>query len=113
MRKRNSVYLFEYATMDLVKDFAKKQGLTFDGFVGDNPTGAVEFGGDIFSVDEIYYDLKTEQPKGKIFEYDDFCTKVWAYNRGVKKKEQLAIPNYQSYCMGIAETEKYKIVFSG
>ncbi len=112
MRKRDSVYLFEYATIDLVEDFAKKQGLKFEEFVSDNPTDRAVFGEHFFTMEVIHHDMKTEQPKGKIFEYDDFCTKVWAYNRGVKKKEQLAIPNYQSYCMGIAETEKYEKVKS-
>ncbi len=108
MRKRNSVYLFEYATMDLVEDFAKKHGLEFDGFVRDDPTGVAGFGDYIFNIDEIYYDLKTGQPKGRIEDYYDFYIEMDYANHFLAEEDKKVIPNYESYCMGIADTENYK-----
>ncbi len=106
--RKIAVEQFEIWTKFLVEQFAKKHGLEFDGFVRDDPTGVAEFGDYIFNIGEIYYDLKTEQPKGRILDYQDFCVEIHHYNDDITDKSAITIPNYESYCMGIAETEYYK-----
>ncbi len=106
--KRNkinkSVEIFEQAVKNLVDEFAKKQELSYSFTVADNPTNAVFFGDYIFDLSEIYHDLKTNQPKGRILDYCDFCMNLHNSN----DKEKKTIPDYKSYCMGITETKYYK-----
>ncbi len=94
----------------VIAEFERKQEIEFDDFVCDDPTGVAHFGYYYLDVSDIYHDLKTNQPKGRILAYFDFAMELHLENDKLRAncQEEMPIPNYQSYCMGIAEEEYYK-----
>lgn len=80
---------FQQATQDLIDEFCKKQEIEFDYFIKDNPAELASFNLEIFfNINDIYYDLQTNQPKGLIIE--------WYWDR-IEKDHNI---NYYSYTMG-------------
>ena len=78
------------AIEELVNVFCEKQDLDFDFWVVDNPTTTASFNSMyFFSLDDIYFDIKTKQPKHRIIEYQDKCVDNNNFN-----------VNYYSYCLG-------------
>ncbi|GIM60059.1 hypothetical protein CAPN008_01090 [Capnocytophaga canis] len=85
---------FEKASIALVEAFAEKQGLDFDFFIGDNPAEVVSFSCEItFSLNEIWHDLSTDQPKGLIMEW--FYENLEQYHKG--NNDYI---NYYSWTLG-------------
>ncbi|MFJ1411716.1 hypothetical protein [Capnocytophaga canimorsus] len=85
---------FEKASIALVEAFAEKQDLDFEHFIGDDPAEAISFSCEItFSLNEIWHDLATNQPKGLIMEW--FYENLEQYYKGSKD-----YINYYSWTMG-------------
>lgn len=100
--RRDMKESFNLAVMKYVNYFLEKQGYEYIeswcGGVGD----IAEIADRYFNFRDIKYDIDTEQPKGRIIDWDDMC---WE-NQNFKI-------NYQSYCMGlrpqhIVESERKK-----
>ncbi|MFJ1491862.1 hypothetical protein [Capnocytophaga canis] len=93
---------FEKASIALVEAFAEKQDLDFDFFIGDNPAEVVSFSCEItFSLNEIWHDLATNQPKGLIMEW--FYENLEQYHKG--NNDYI---NYYSWTMGKRYEDKDK-----
>ena len=82
---------YELICNDYVKEFAKKQKIEFEYWVGDDIGDRAFFNCSelSFSFDEIRHDIDTNQPKGLIID--------WYYGCVENEKNM----NYQSYCMGL------------
>jgi hypothetical protein len=78
----------------IITVFEKKQDVEFENFVGGNIPYNVCFGDYYFSMDDIYYDLYSNQPKGKILEHQDYIVQ-----HSIEKGGNDYI-NYKSYCNG-------------
>lgn len=88
-RQKNSLLYFERSLEALIEIFEKKQDLSFDGFVGDDPSGVACFGEYYsFNISDIYHDLKTQQPQGLI--------KEW-FETNIQTKKKIS---YKAYAMG-------------
>lgn len=87
---------YENACNSIVKAFCKKQGVEFDGWMGDEVGGVASFVMQyFFSISDIVLDLKTRQPKGAILSWQDDNVE-----QGFKTKNYTPI-NYKSYTMGL------------
>ena len=76
----------------IVKKFAKKQELEFDGWISDEVGGVALFSGSFsFNFSEIMLDIRTKQPKGLIIQWQNDCDNN-------QKKQYI---NYKSYSMGL------------
>ena len=93
-REKLALEGFESATAFLVKMFCMKQDAYVDHTIGDDICGIYAIGDNFFSLDNIYFDLKTDQPKGLIFDWQNAC--IDAHFAGVKDTI-----NYRSWCMGL------------
>ncbi len=90
--------LFEQESLFLTRTFEQKQELDFEFFVADRCTGFASFGDVlVFRIDDIYHDLKTNQPKGLIID--------WLYDSLEHENQTI---NYRSYCMGARFEEMKK-----
>lgn len=79
-----------------VKAFCKKQGLEFDGWVGDEVGGIASFIHQyFFNLSDIVLDLNTRQPKGLILNWQ---TDGVDFNMF---KENPHYINYKSYTLGL------------
>ena len=89
---------FERSTALLVDMFCKKQDAEVEFIVADQICGIYCIADNFFSLDDIYFDMKTKQKKGKIFEWQ---------NDGIEAHFNVITENinYRSYCMG----SRYKI----
>lgn len=92
MTKKDKEYLIkklESAVREVIKVFEEKQELNFEFFVGDDVTGFACFGCVFyFNISDIWLDLVTEQPKGRIIDWLYYCL-----------EERGAPINYNSYTM--------------
>lgn len=87
---------YENTCNSIVKAFCKKQGLRFDGWVGNEVGGVAEFSTSyFFNISDIVLDLKTGQPKWAILSWQDENVE-----EGFKTKTYTPI-NYKSYTMGL------------
>jgi hypothetical protein len=81
---------------ELINAFIYKQELDFDGWIGDNIGEVASFSSEyFFNLSDIIIDLKTNQPKGLILEWQNNSTE---FNLEKKKQEYI---NYKSYTMGL------------
>lgn len=80
----------QYATK-----FANKQGLTFEGWVGDNIGGIACFGDYFFNLEQIRIDCDTKQPKGLILQWQNESIEAHF------EKLETANMNYLSYIKGL------------
>jgi len=91
---------FERSASLLVQMFCKKQDVDFDTIyiVGDRITETYVISDAYLSIQDIYDDLKTDQPKGFIF------TWYWdVLDNGICEGKNWI--NYRSYCSGARYTE--------
>ena len=94
LKEREVVELFEYATRNLIKEFCRKQDLQFEFENYDVGMGIICLSDYFFNIEDIYYDMKHNKPKGKILQWYDY---VLTHNANI---------NYNSYCMGFREELK-------
>lgn len=84
---------FEIIVQKYVDTFCEKQECDFDGWVGDDVGGIGCFGGAYLNLNDVRYDIDTNQLKGEIFDwYWDF---LYAQING-----DIFI-NYESYSKGL------------
>jgi hypothetical protein len=91
---------YEKVVTEIVKQFIVKNcGVSYkesidyiEFWVADRIGGYVEIADRVINFDDILYDMETEQPKGKLFKWYDYCV------------ENESSINYESYCMGARET---------
>lgn len=89
---------YENACNEILKAFAKKQGLDNYGWIAEEIGGTVCFGDDyFFNMDEIVFDVRTNQPKELIKQWQNDS---WEFNKGKDNKDWQTI-NYQSYAKGL------------
>ncbi len=88
----NSTY--RCACMDYVCAFAKKQGLEFEYFANELTCDFVAFGDYYFSLADIILDIQSDQPKGKIIDWQN--DGIGYHMAGGTENI-----NYSSYCMGL------------
>ena len=93
-QEREAVELFEYAARNLIKEFCRKQDLQFEFENSDIEAGVVCLSDYFFNIEDIYYDMKHNKPKGKILQWYDYRL---MHNSNI---------NYHSYCMGMREELK-------
>ena len=67
-QEREAVELFEYAARNLIKEFCHKQDLQFEFENSDIEAGVVCLSDYFFNVEDIYFDMKHDKPKGKILQ---------------------------------------------
>ena len=73
MKTENVVKAYELICNELVKKFAKKHGYEFSYWIGKEIGGIACFIEEyFFNMNDIYYDMKTNQPIGLIFEWQDY-----------------------------------------
>ena len=85
---------YELSCNLIVEAFAKKQGLTFDGWVGDDIGVMASFDDEyFFPMENMVHDLKTGQPKGLITKWQDH-----AVEKHLKTGKSI---NYKSYSKGL------------
>ena len=76
---------------DFIKLFEEKQGVCFEYWIADNIGGIACFGDILFfNLDDIVYDLTSNQPKGQIID--------WVYESIYNEDAKL---NYYSYSKGL------------
>ena len=93
---QEAVELFEYAARNLIKEFCHKQDLQFEFDNYDVGGGIICLSDYVFNIEDIYYDMKQNKPKGKILQWYDYRL---MYDTNI---------NYRFYCMGLREELKKK-----
>lgn len=96
LKEQEVVELFEYAARNLIKEFCRKQDLQFEFDNYDVGIGIICLSDYIFNIEDIYYDMKENKPKGKILQWYDY---VLTHESNI---------NYRSYCKGLREELKKK-----
>lgn len=90
----NLLQAHQKSALDIIRLFENKQDIEFEDFVGGDIPFNVCFGDYYFTMDDIYFDLLSNQPKGKILEHQDYIV-----NHNLEKGGNDYI-NYKSYCNG-------------
>jgi hypothetical protein len=86
---------YEFACNEYVKKFSEKQGLEFDGWVGDTVGGIASFIDQyFFNFNDIVWDINSDQPVGLITQWQDDCVE----NNGKSI-------NYYSYSLGLRHSD--------
>ena len=81
---------FNLAVMKYVNYFLEKQGYEYiEHWIGE-PGDIAEIADRYFNFRDIKYDIDTEQPAGRIIDWDDMCLENQKFNI-----------NYESYCLGL------------
>ena len=93
---QEAVELFEYAARNLIKEFCQKQDLQFEFDNYDVGGGIICLSDYFFNIEDIYYDMKHNKPKGKMLQWYDYV---------LTRESNI---NYRSYCMGLREELKKK-----
>ena len=83
---------YEKACNDYIAEFTKKQGLEFDGWVGDEVGGIASFIDQyFFNISDIVWDINSNQSKGLILQWQDDCLEsnpkfinYFSYSRGLR-----------------------------
>jgi hypothetical protein len=92
---KREVTQYEKACNAIVKAFAKKHEVDFDGWVSDDVGGVASFSCQyFFNIDDMVHDLKTNQKKNLILRWQE--DGVDAHFRG-----DTSNINYRTYCMGL------------
>lgn len=92
---REIIAQYENNCNNLVKLFAKKQGLDFDFWVSDIVGGVACFSHHYyFSIDDLVLDLKTKQKKGLILQWQEdgvenypLNINYYSYTKGLRYKD--------------------------
>jgi len=98
MTKKDKISLligdYELSCNLIVEAFAKKQGLTFDGWIADEVGEMASFNDEyFFTMENMVHDLKTVQPKGLITKWQDYAVEIH-----LKTGKSI---NYKSYSKGL------------
>ena len=96
LKEQEVIELYEYAARNLIKEFCQKQDLQFEFDNYDVGGGIICLSDYFFNIEDIYFDMKHNKPKGKILQWYDY---VLMHNANI---------NYRSYCMGMREELKKK-----
>jgi len=98
MKKQTNTPLraFEVAVDRLLMEFCEKHDLTYEFSVGNDSIDMFLISDYFFSLSDIYFDLKSNQPHGKIIEWYDYLL------------ENEVNINYYSYCMGLRKEQLNK-----
>ena len=80
---------FELSIDMLLIEFCEKHDLSYEFSVGNDSVDIFLISDYFFSLSDIYFDLKSNQPKSKIIEWYDYIL-----------ENEVKI-NYYSYCMGL------------
>lgn len=84
---------YERICNEYIKVFSEKQGLVFDGWIGNQVGGVAEFIEEyFFNLSDIVYDINSEQPKGLILHWQDDYVENAPNGRNI---------NYYSYSKGL------------
>jgi hypothetical protein len=87
---------YEFLCNEFIRKFCKKQGIIFDGWVGDEIGGIAIFSCQyFFDLPDIIFDLTTKQPKCNILNWQSEGVEF-----NMENENQLHI-NYKSYAMGL------------
>lgn len=86
---------YELVCNQIIEAFEKKHDCCFEFWVGKYFEAASFGDGFIFKIEDIIFDLETDQPKGLIFQWvnDDL-----EYNQGLPVAQNI---NFRSYAMGV------------
>lgn len=95
-QEQEAVELFEYAARNLIKEFCRKQDLQFEFDNYDVGGGIICLSDYVFNIEDIYFDMKNDKPKGKILQWYDYV---------LMRESNI---NYRSYCKGLREELKTK-----
>ncbi len=87
---------FEVAVDRLLMEFCEKHDLSYEFSVGNDSVDMFLISDYFFSLSDIYFDLKSNQLKGKIIEWYDYLL-----------DNEVNI-NYYSYCMGLRKEQLNK-----
>ena len=93
---------FAILAADYIEVFSRKQGIDFDGWVGDEIGGVACFGDFFFNYDQIRYDIDHNIRKGTIVK--------WYYadtEHNIDREERQHI-NYSSWCKGLRHKDLNK-----
>lgn len=93
---------YEKSVMQVIDEFCKKQGCSFDYWVGGVIGEVGAFGDNFFNFTDVYIDLKQNAPAGLIFEWQNADIEF-----NINRKKPINI-NYRSYIMGLRFKEKTK-----
>lgn len=98
MKKQTDTPLraFEVAVDRLLMEFCDKHDLSYEFSVGNDSVDIFLISDYFFSLSDIYFDLKSNQFKGKIIEW---------YNYLLENEVNI---NYYSYCMGLRKEQLNK-----
>ena len=87
---------YEFVCKEYIKKFCNKQGIEFDGWIGDEVGGIASFACQyFFNLSDIILDLNTKQPKGNIL---DWQSEGVDFNMFNEKQQHI---NYKSYTIGV------------
>ena len=87
---------YEFVCNEYIKKFCNKQGIEFDGWIGDEVGGIASFACQyFFNLSDIILDLNTKQPKGNIL---DWQSEGVDFNMFNEKQQHI---NYKSYTIGV------------
>ena len=84
---------FEVAVDRLLMEFCEKHDLSYEFSVGNDSVDMFLISDYFFSLSDIYFDLKSNQLKGKIIQWYDYLL-----------DNEVNI-NYYSYCMGLRKEQ--------
>ena len=84
---------FEVAVDRLLMEFCEKHDLSYEFSVGEDSIDVFSISNYFFSLSDIYFDLKSNQPKGKIIQWYDYLLdneveiSYYAYCKGLRKEQ--------------------------
>ena len=105
MTPSQAIKNYKKSCNDIVKSFAKKQGLVFQDWLVDELAGVALFESEhCFHLLDIIHDLKTKQKKGFILEWSDYAIEAHT------SKSDGVVAEYDEYCM-MAEIATGKIKY--
>jgi len=95
MKKQTNTPLrvFEVAVDRLLMEFCEKHDLSYEFSVGNDSVDMFLISDYFFSLSDIYFDLKSNQPQGKIIEWYDYLLEneveisYYAYCKGLRKEQ--------------------------
>ena len=95
MKKQTNTPLraFEVAVDRLLMEFCEKHDLRYEFSVGEDSIDIFSISNYFFSLSDIYFDLNSNQPKGKIIQWYDYLLdneieiSYYAYCKGLRKEQ--------------------------
>ena len=94
---KKTIESYEKICNKVIQEFCKKQELKFDYWIADEIGNIAAFGDYFFNMNEIIFDLKSNQPKGLIMQWQDDMVEYFD-TRDLTEPNPI---NYNSYAMGL------------